>query len=78
MSICIAHFKLKVIELEKDVAIHKDKLRNICDGERLTYLQNKLMQFKDKLFKDLEKKKHKKLNKLSPNLNKKLNNNKKP
>ena len=64
MNICITHFKLKVIELE-EVAIHKD---NLCDGTRLTFLQNKLKQFKDKLFKDLEKKKHKKLNKLSPSL----------
>ena len=68
MSLCITHFKLKVIELEEEIAIHKDKLRNICDGERLTFLQNKLKQFKDKLYKELEKKKHKKFNKLSPSL----------
>ena len=44
MSLCITHFKLKVIELEleEEIAIHKDKFRNICDGERLTFLQNKL------------------------------------
>ena len=39
MSLCITHFKLKVIELEEEIAIHKDKLRNICDGERFTFLQ---------------------------------------
>ena len=48
-SLCITHFKLKVIELEEEIAIHKDKLRNICDAEQLTFLQNKLKQFKDKL-----------------------------
>ena len=32
MSLCITYFKLKVIELEEEAAIHKDKLRNICDG----------------------------------------------
>ena len=58
MSLCITHFKLKVIELE-GIAIHKNKLRHICDGERLTFLQNKFKQFKDKLYKELEKKKHK-------------------
>ena len=31
-------------------------------------LQNKLKQFKDKLYKELEKKKHKNINKLSPSL----------
>ena len=51
MSFCITHFKLKVIELEEEIAIHKYKLRNICDGERFTFLQNKLKQFKDKLYK---------------------------
>ena len=66
MSLCITHFKLKVIELEEEIVIHKDKLRNICDGERLTFLQNRLKQFKDKIYKELEKKKHKTFNKLSP------------
>ena len=47
-------------------AIHKGKLKNICDGERMTFLQDKLKQFKDKLYKELQKKKHEKLNKLSP------------
>ena len=28
MSLCITDFKLKVIELEDVIAIHKDKLRN--------------------------------------------------
>ena len=37
-------------------------------GERLTFLQNKLKQFKDKFYKDLEKRKHKKFKKLSPSL----------
>ena len=37
--------------------MHKDKLRNICDEKRLTFLQNKLNQFK-----------HKTLNMLSPSL----------
>ena len=60
MSLCITHFKLKVIELEEEIVIHKDQLRNICDGERFTVLQTKLLQFKDKLYKELEKKKHKK------------------
>ena len=68
MSLCITHFKLKVIELEEEIAIYKDKFRNICYGERLTFLQNKLKQFKDKLYKELEKKKHKNINKLSPSL----------
>ena len=68
MSLCITHFKLKVIELEEEIVIHKDKLRNICDGEQLTFLQNKLKQFKDKFYKELEKKKHKKFNKLFPSL----------
>ena len=58
MSICITQFKLKVIELEEDVAIHKDKLRNISEGERFTILHNKLKQFKDKIYKGFEKKKH--------------------
>ena len=57
MGLCITHFKLKVIELEGETAMHKDKLRNICDGKRLTFLQNKLKQFK-----------HKTLNMLSPSL----------
>ena len=48
--------------------IHKDKLRKICDGEGLTFLQNKLMQFNYKLYKDIEKRKHKKLDKLSASL----------
>ena len=29
---------------------------NICHGERLTFLKNKLKQFKNKLYRDLEKK----------------------
>ena len=61
MSLC----KLIIIELEEEIVIHKDKLRNICDGERLTFLQNKHKQFKDKLYKELEKKKHKKFNFIS-------------
>ena len=63
LSICIIHFKLDVIKLEEEIAIHKDKLRNVCDGERLTFLQNKINQFKGKLYKELEKIKHNKLNK---------------
>ena len=55
MGLCITHFKLKVIELEEEIAIHKDKPRNICHGERLIFFQNKLKQFKDKLYKELEK-----------------------
>ena len=39
----------------------------------MIFLQNKLNQFKDKISKELEKKKHKKLNKLSPSLSKILN-----
>ena len=31
-------FKLKV-ELEEEIVIHKDILGNICDGERVTFLQ---------------------------------------
>ena len=58
MGLCITQFKPKVIDLEEDIAIQKDKLRNICDGKRLTFLQNKLKQFKNKLYKELEKKKH--------------------
>ena len=69
VSPCITHFKLKVIELE-EIAIHKDKLRNICDAEWLTILNNKLKKFKDKLHKELKKKKHKKL---SPSLSETLN-----
>ena len=68
MSLRITHFKLKVIELEEEIAIHKDKLRNNSGGERFTFLQNERKQFKDKLYKELEKKKHKMLNKLSPSL----------
>ena len=68
LSICIIHFKLDVIKLEEEIAIHKDKLRNVCDGEQLTFLQNKINQFKDKLYKEPEKIKHKKLNKLFPYL----------
>ena len=49
MSLCITHFKLKVIELEEEITIHKDKLRYICDRERFIFLQNKLKQFKDNL-----------------------------
>ena len=58
MGLCITQFKPKVIDLEEDIAIQKDKLRNICDGKRLIFLQNKLKQFKNKLYKELEKKKH--------------------
>ena len=68
MSICITYFKLKVIELVENIAIRKYKLGSIYDGEQLTFLQNKLQQFQEKLYKDLEKKKNKKLNKLSPSL----------
>ena len=68
LSICIIHFKLNVIKLEEEIAIHKDKLRNVCDGEQLTFLQNKINQFKDKLYKEREKIKHNKLNKLFPYL----------
>ena len=49
MRLCMKHFKLKVIELEEEITIHKRKLKNICDGERSTFLQNKLKQFKDKI-----------------------------
>ena len=45
-----------------------DCLRNICDGKGSTVLQNKLKEFKDKLYVELEKKKHKKLSKFSPSL----------
>ena len=68
ISICITGFKLKLGELVEDIAIYKNRLRNFCDGERLTFLQNRPKQFKDKFYKDLEKKKHKKINKLSPSL----------
>ena len=68
LSICIIHFKLNVIKLEEEIAIHKDKLRNVCDGEQLTFLQNKINQIKDKLYKEREKIKHNKLNKLFPYL----------
>ena len=37
IKIC-THFKLKV-ELDEEIVIHKDKLGNICDGERVTFLQ---------------------------------------
>ena len=37
-------------------------------GERLTFLQNKLKQFKDKLYKEPEKRNHKKFKNLSPSL----------
>ena len=40
----------------------------------MTFSQNKLKQFKDKLYKELEKKKYKKLNKLSPSLSEIWNN----
>ena len=73
MSLCITHFKLKVIELEEEIAIHKDKVRNVCDGERLTFLQKKLKQFKHKLRKELEKEKPKKFNKFSPSFTEKWN-----
>ena len=39
----------------------------------MTILQNKLKQFRDKFYKELEKKKRKKLNKLSPFLSEILN-----
>ena len=31
--LCITHFKIKVIELDEDILIHIDQLRNICDRE---------------------------------------------
>ena len=37
MSLSITHFKLEVIELEEEIAIHKDKLRNICDANDLHF-----------------------------------------
>ena len=42
MSTYITRFKLKVIELEEEIAIHKDKLRKICDREQLAFLLSKL------------------------------------
>ena len=56
MSVCITYFKLKVIELKEDIAIHKDKLRNICDGEQFTFLQEKLKQININLTKTLKRK----------------------
>ena len=56
------------MELEEEIAIDKDKLKNIRDEERLAFLRNKLKQFKDKLYINLKKKKHKKLNKLIQSL----------
>ena len=66
-------FQTKSNRIRGGDAIHKGKLKNICDGERMTFLQDKLKQFKDKLYKELEKKKHKKLNKLPPFLSEILN-----
>ena len=34
MSICITHFKLKVIELQEEIAIHKSYL-NLCQIYRI-------------------------------------------
>ena len=56
------------MELEEEIAIDKDKLKNIWDEERLAFLRNKLKQFKDKLYINLKKKKRKKLNKLIQSL----------
>ena len=41
--------------IRKSIEIFKEKLRNIRGRVRVTFLQNKLMQFKDKLYKDLKK-----------------------
>ena len=60
MGIFMKHFKLKVLESEEDISIHKNKLSNICDREQFTFLKNKRNQFKTKLYESLEKKKHKK------------------
>ena len=60
-------FQTKSNRIRGGDAIHKGKLRNICDGEQMTFLQYKLKQFKDKLYKELEKKK------LSPSLSEILN-----
>ena len=60
MGIFMKHFKLKVLESEEDISIHKNKLSNICDREQSTFLKNKRNQFKTKLYESLEKKKHKK------------------
>ena len=59
------HFKLK-IELEEDISTYKDKLSTI-NGERFTFLNNILNQFKIKHHKNLEKP-WKNLNKLSASL----------
>ena len=56
------------MELEEEIAIDKDKLKNIRDEERLAFLRNKLKQFKDKLYINLKKEKYKKLNKLIQSL----------
>ena len=56
------------MELEEEIAIDKDKLKNIWDEERLAFLRNKLKQFKDKLYINLKKEKYKKLNKLIQSL----------
>ena len=37
MRIFIKHLKLKVLELEDDICIHKIKLSNICDRERFSF-----------------------------------------
>ena len=60
MGIFMKHFKLKVLESEEDISIHKNKLSNICDREQFTFLKNKRNQFKTKLYESLEKKKHNK------------------
>lgn len=60
MGIFMKHFKLKVLESEEDISIHKNKLSNICDREQFTFLKNKRNQFQTKLYESLEKKKHKK------------------
>ena len=56
MSLCITHFKLIVIELEEEIAIHKDKLRNICDGNDLYFYKTNLSNLKIKFTRNLKRK----------------------
>ena len=56
MSIYITHFKLKVMELEEEIVMHENELRNYCDGERLTFCKTYLTNLKINFTKTLKRK----------------------
>ena len=61
----ITHFKLQVKQFQEEVTVLKKQLSDVCNQDRYTILMSKLNQHRGKLKYKLNKKKNKKIDKLT-------------